>query len=1057
MNVHEDHLKNQAMGLSVADLMSLIQRDQVNQWKGEQPLKVEDYLRLFPALQEDVENVLVLIMSEIIQREALGQGIDDKEYFQRFPDLREQLKIQLEFHQAMGQPTVTIQGTGSLGTSTASSSLAGKLIADKYVLRECIGEGGMGTVWRAEQLAPVKRQVAIKLIKTGLDTRTVMARFEAERQALAIMDHPNIAKVLDGGVTPENEPYFVMELVKGVSLTQYCDHNKLSIRQRLELFLPVCSAIQHAHQKGIIHRDIKPSNVLVALYDLKPVPKVIDFGVAKAIHAPLTDVTLETGIGNVLGTPEYMSPEQASLNNLDIDTRTDVYSLGVLLYELLTGNPPFSSEEFRQKGLLELLRVIRDEEPPRPSDRLSSSKLLATISVNRNADSKKLVGSLRNDLDLIVMKAMEKERSRRYDSAGSLADDLQRYLAGEPVHAHPPSAVYRFCKFVDKNRTLVGISLVVLLAIMTAITGIFIGYFHAQEQRDIAQNARDNEAAQLKIAQAEMKKAQQAEEQTLNAYRATTDLTIQELIGSKEEMGIKEKAYLEKSLELWKKFADREGDDQLRMNLRAEGHFRVGMIWGKMGNHADAIKEYVQAIELRKKLANENPEQRDYQRNLALAHYSLCYQLRDQSKWLAALEQAKFASAIQEQLVEKDRNDLIYPLELSRTHDIIGLILTTLGRDQEAQTEYEAALRLQLKLVEHSPDTIRYSWTLASTYKKLGNLSMRRKKPESALSQFQSSHLLLEKVVKQFPDDSEANADLADIHTGFARVYLSLGQYIKSQEANLAAIAIHEKLVELYPLKHKNHLSLANTYTVYASLLQRLGKYDEALIQLQSARAIQKTLTNRYPQNTYYQIKLASNDASQGGLAYESGKYPESIKLYSQAIEVLSPLHLKSLNEPVAREYLSQVYAARAISSSRLMQFNESIKDWDQAIKVGLPRQVPVYRAGRAHAYVQVGRIDEAIAEATKLSSTPGLDGATKWTDRQWFDLACVYAAAYGAGGMKNESYAERSIYMLKKSVEAGYRQLNDFRIEKVLDSLRDRKDFKQITESMPNQMGSTK
>ena len=324
-----------------------------------------------------------------------------------------------------------------------------------YKLLQQIGEGGMGVVYMAEQTEPVKRRVALKIIKPGMDTRQVVARFEAERQALAMMDHPCIARVLDGGQTESGRPYFVMELVHGLAVTDYCDQRRLTPRERLKLFVPICQAVQHAHQKGIIHRDLKPSNVLVAVYDGQPVPKIIDFGVAKATSQALTEKTLFTHFGQMVGTPEYMSPEQTETNRQDIDTRSDIYSLGVVLYELLTGEPPFDRQRLRSSAFNDMLRIIREEEPPLPSQRLSTSAQLASSAANRRTEPQRLNALVRGELDWIVMKAIDKDRNRRYDSAGDLAEDVQHYLNEETVEACPPSAVYRFRKFARRNRNLI--------------------------------------------------------------------------------------------------------------------------------------------------------------------------------------------------------------------------------------------------------------------------------------------------------------------------------------------------------------------------------------------------------------------------------------------------------------------------------------------------------------------------------------------------------------------------------------------------------------------------
>ena len=489
-------------------------------WRsGTQP-RIEDYL---VSVAEPRRGLLLgeLVRVERQRRRGRGEDPSPAEYHRRFPDDAPVIDA------ALGLPPADSPGVEAAPRDAPQPAAEGPgSRIGPYKLLQKIGEGGMGIVYMAERMTPFRQMVALKVIKAGMDSRQVVARFEAERQALALMDHPHIAKVHDAGAIESGRPYFVMELVKGTPITRYCDERKLTTRERLDLFIPVCQAVQHAHQKQIIHRDIKPSNVLVGLYDGKPVPKVIDFGVAKAIGQKLTDETLFTGFGAVVGTIQYMSPEQAQLDNIDIDTRCDVYSLGVLLYELLTGTTPLDRKRLKEAALLEILRLIREEEPPRPSSRLSTTDELPSIAAARSVEPRRLSSMVRGDLDWIVMKALEKPRAHRYQTANALARDVERYLAGDPVEAGPPSAGYRLRKFARKHRAaLTTASLFAALLVVGTIVSTWeaIRATRAESaERKEQENTKAALAAEQKALDAQTKETRRATQAESDTKRALT-------------------------------------------------------------------------------------------------------------------------------------------------------------------------------------------------------------------------------------------------------------------------------------------------------------------------------------------------------------------------------------------------------------------------------------------------------------------------------------------------------------------------------------------------------
>ncbi len=516
------------------------------------------------------------------------------------------------------RPGMTLPGAGRAGL--AGGPLVGRVIAGRYTLIAVLGEGGMGTVYRAEQTQPVRRQVALKLIKHGLDTRTVIARFDAERQALALMEHPNIARVYDGGTTATGQPFFVMEYVEGETITKYCDRRRLPVRARLELFVVVCQAVQHAHRKGIIHRDLKPGNVLVTEVDGRPTPKVIDFGVAKATAFDLTDESFND-TGAIVGTPTYMSPEQADPSSMDIDTRTDVYALGVMLYELLVGSPPIDSRQFRRGATLEMLRMVREVEPPRPSTRLSTAENLPNIAANRSVEPAQLARALRGEIDWVVMKALEKDRDRRYDSANGLARDLQRYLADEVVEARPPSTGYRLRKFVRRHRAQVIAASLVLVALLAGIVGTTIGLLRAEEQRGIAERRSEDLARANQQTEKEKARAEQnfATARALILDMGTRINQIETGQANPRLADFARKAALDKAREQFEQFrTDRPDDEKVQMQAAAL-HRYAANISRLLNDYPAAEAAYAAAMKILEDLTARFPGNTVYRNELALA------------------------------------------------------------------------------------------------------------------------------------------------------------------------------------------------------------------------------------------------------------------------------------------------------------------------------------------------------------------------------------------------------------------------------------------------------
>jgi eukaryotic-like serine/threonine-protein kinase len=724
-----------------------------------------------------------------------------------------------------------------------------------YKLLEQIGEGGMGVVYLAEQTLPVRRKVALKIIRPGLDTRQVIARFEAERQALALMDHPNIARVLDAGATESGRPYFAMELVEGVPITDYCDERRLTPRERLELFLPVCRAVQHAHQKAVIHRDLKPNNVLVAVYDGKPVPKVIDFGVAKATDRPLSDQTLVTEFGAVIGTPHYMSPEQADPTQSDVDTRSDVYSLGVLLYELLTGTTPLGSRRLTGATFPEVLRRVREEEPPRPSAQLGTTERLPSIAARRDTEPRRLVGLVRGDLDWVVMKALEKDRGRRYQTADALAGDLQRYLAGEPVRARRPGAASAVARWARRHRKAMATAAALLTVAASCLAAGFVLLYHEKGRTDANLTkalrvldefcdyndetgfSHDPERAEqvqrlalglYKDLVRQRPTDPEARWATARAYRRQGDLRAADVRGGPSRRAEVLGAYRAADAQITSLRAGAPRDPRYR-----EEHARVLGHWGThlsdlRFNRPQEVRPVLRrALALWRGLADEFPAVARYQ--LAVAQG--CVDLAGGLTLVTRAEAEEKERLLREALAIRERLADGSPASRAGVADayvLLHKLLLETRRPREAEQASARAVALADALAEEAPTDPRHRLTVATLYSRLFSVDPCDTGVDFA--ELERSHRralgVWERLASDFPAIPGFRAHLAQYHRAISSLYARHGRGEQVEAGLRRAVAIAEGLVRDHPTvaRYREQLAQHNLtlgeHMVYADCLR---------------------------------------------------------------------------------------------------------------------------------------------------------------------------------------------------------------------------------------------
>jgi eukaryotic-like serine/threonine-protein kinase len=717
------------------------------------------------------------------------------------PDLRARVEalLQADAGSLLKQP-ITLEATTGFGHTREFSPpvvVADKVIAGRYTLVEAIGEGGMGEVWVARQSEPVKRRVAIKLIKAGMDSKAVIQRFEQERQALALMDHPHIAKVLDGGLTEERHPFFVMELVNGLPLNKFCDEAKLDVKSRLELFVPICQAVQHAHQKGIIHRDLKPNNILVTIVDGKPIPKIIDFGVAKATSGRITEESLSTQFGAVVGTLEYMSPEQAGFSGMDVDTRADIYSLGVLLYELLTGLRPLDAARLKSAAFTEMIRIIKEEEPSKPSTRVSTDASAPSMAALRHTEPRKLATLLRGELDWMVMKCLEKQRDRRYETANALVRDIQRYLADEPVEARPPSASYRLRKFLVRHQKGVIAAGLVFTAVLLGLAGTLYGLWEARLQTHLAreeaqakEQARQDEATAKAQAQA---RAVQLEKGNALLSGIFTDIDIRRVKESREPL----EAVLGKRLA--------EAGQQLEGS--AIGDLQtVASLQNQLALSLFNLGQYPASVALLEKCRST------YTRLLGKEHAqtlstmaSLGEAYRADGKYDQAIPLLEGALTAQKSTLGLDHPQTINTMgHLAETYKDAGKL------DQALPLFLTATDLAKSKLGVDHADTLAYMGNLGLTYRALGKLT-------------QALPLLEEAYQRKKARFGTEHADTLTAMNNLATAYHEAGDLMKAQPL------MEETFTQMKARMGSDHPTVLAVMNNLATNYEKTNKFDKAL------------------------------------------------------------------------------------------------------------------------------------------------------------------------------------------------------------------------------------
>jgi serine/threonine protein kinase/Tfp pilus assembly protein PilF len=959
-------------------------------------------------------------------------------------ELRAQVESLLRSHEQAGSMLDQPLFRTGQSVDQPAAEQPGMLI-DSYKLIEQIGEGGMGTVWMAQQIEPVKRLVALKLIKTGMDSAQVVARFEAERQALALMDHPNIARIHDGGTTPDGRPFFVMELVKGVPLNDYCDRCSLTNRERLDLFLSVCRAVQHAHQKGVIHRDLKPSNVLVTTQDGKPAIKVIDFGIAKAINQRLSEHTLATGFHQMVGTPLYMSPEQAELSPLDVDTRTDIYSLGVLLYELLTGTTPFEQHRLKEANFDEIRRIIREEEPPQPSARLSTLRdKLSTVAMQRRTEPRQLLRTVRGELDWVVMKALEKDRNRRYDSAGAFAEDVHRYLHDEPVQAGPPSKFYRFRKFARRNKAALTIASMAIAGVLLGVAGLVVNNRLITREKEQTIAALDRAVREKERADQNLDRARQAVKQYLLQTSDSAELRAADFHDLRKKL-------LETAIPFYVQLVQESRDDPNLEAERAQTHYDLSQVRQEVGDPEQAVSDLVEAKSIYGRLVLADPENFTQRQHLVETHSALATTLNQLGRNDSADRAFRDAFDTLRAAAPTRAATIEYRESMARLCADRGDWLREMSRPQDAVSLFRQSVAIREESLKERPNDPALRVNLARTWSNLGVALFALRRGDEAEKAHQTAADLLDpRMLDKLSVSPDLRASWQKVRGGaFQNLSVVRGEAGRPAEALDAvrmSVSIKEQLSEQFPSVPQYRFELSGGYINLGAIHSQLKQPGEARTAYERAVQIDERLVAAAPAVPLYAVALAKAYSALGRHIGDSGALEQSLPWLTKAVDVLESHHRRDPRVADVRENLQTACWARAMTLCGLERYRQALPDWDRAIEMDDGRYQVTLRMRRASNLLNMKDHARAAADARAAA------GSTKATARDLYLAAAVHAHAARLARddvVLVEQYGAGAVALLRQAAAKGYPNPQRWTDDGDLKSLRERADFRELLDGL--------